>query len=58
MSSPLAEAFFLWTILTVVMKHPLILTIDKTNHGVFPFLDTAPWFVLYMSDAVTQMFRH
>ena len=23
MSSPLAEAFFLWTILTVVMKHPL-----------------------------------
>lgn len=24
MSSPLAEAFFLWTILTVVMKHPLI----------------------------------
>ena len=39
MSSPLAEAFFLWTILTVVMKHPLnINTWD---------IELVPFFAIY-----------
>ena len=38
MSSPLAEAFFLWTILTVVMKHPLRNSVVGDRQKVLPHL--------------------